>query len=212
MKKMVMMLGVLLLSTSCLTLDGSLQVREAFTVKKKSGFLNLKTKEVRIDPAGYRASLKVKSDKNYSLQLEGGSIGKIDVPLKAKSDLNIPFDGAFNISHEQIDQPFDVAGIINTDIDESGYTNAVEACSWNITERKCDKVCDKDNKCDVVCRDVSVTLKGHKDVAYHYRTTRRDLSLDFTRAGSTSLVASFAGSDVATEKIVDRESQCRSYR
>jgi len=74
MKKMMMLLGVLLLSTSCLTIDGHLKVSESFMVKKKGGFLNLKLKDQQVDPALYSASLKVKSDKNYTLELSGGSL------------------------------------------------------------------------------------------------------------------------------------------
>ena len=46
MKKIMTLLGLLMLSTSCLTLDGQLRVTESFNVKKKGGFLNLKLKDV----------------------------------------------------------------------------------------------------------------------------------------------------------------------
>ena len=102
MKNVLLMMGVLLLSTSCLTLDGQLRVSESFMVKKKGGFLNLKLKDVKVEPAVYSASLKVKSDKNYTLELSGGNLGKILVPIKAASDLEIPTNGAFSLSHEKI--------------------------------------------------------------------------------------------------------------
>lgn len=206
----MLLLGVLLLSTSCLTLDGQLKVTEAFMVKKKGGFLNLKLKDVSVEPAIYSASLKVKSDKNYNLEISGGSLGKIIVPIKAASDLEIPTDGAFNISHEKINQPFDLSGVINTDVDHYGYTDAIETCSWNVTEKRCEKVCVKETgKCDIVCKDEVITLQGHKEVSYHYRSIARDLSLEFMKAGSTGIIASLKAHDLETDKIVDRESVCR---
>lgn len=210
MKKMMTLLGLLLLSTSCLTLDGHLRVTESFSVKKKGGFLNLKLKDVTVAPAVYSASLKVKSDKNYTLELSGGSLGKILVPIKADSDLDIPTDGAFHISHEKINQPFDLSGVINTDVNHYGYTDAIENCSRNVTENKCEKVCAKDTgKCDIICKDVVTAIEGRKEVSYHYRSIHRDLSLEFMKAGSTGIIATFSGRDLQTDKIIDRESACR---
>jgi len=210
MKKFVTLLGVLLLTTSCLDLDGSLHVSETFKVKKKSGFLNLKTKEIEVRPASYRASLKVKSDKNVTLEISGGDLGEIKVPIKADKDLQIPRDGKFAISHEKIDQPFDVVGFINTDVSYSDIYRAVENCSWTTTERRCEKVCTTEpRKCDVVCKDVQITHEGRKEVEYHYRWTKRDVNLEFMRADSTALAATMQASDTQTDRIVDHESLCR---
>ena len=48
MKKMLMMMCVLLLSASCVELRGNLELRESLNVKKKTGFLNLKTKIITL--------------------------------------------------------------------------------------------------------------------------------------------------------------------
>ncbi len=60
MKRAVLLLGVLLLSVSCVELGGALHVQESMSVKKKSGFLNLKTKTIKIDPGSYRADITIK--------------------------------------------------------------------------------------------------------------------------------------------------------
>lgn len=203
-------MGVLLLTTSCLSLDGQLNVHETFRVKKKSGFLNLKTKEVEVRPASYKASLKVKSDKNYTLELEGGDLGKILVPIKAEKDLDIPRDGKFAISHEKINQPFDVTGFINTDVSFSGINYSIENCTWTTKENRCEKVCTGEpRKCDVVCKEFTITHEGRKEVDFHYRWTKRDIDLEFMKAGSTGLVATMRATDTETDKIIDRESLCR---
>lgn len=210
MKNAMMLLGVLVLSTSCLTLDGRLNVSEAFNVKKKSGFLNLKTKEVRVDANSYSASLKVKSDKNYTLELKGGSLGEIQIPIKAESDLKMPTDGAFSISHEKINQPFDLSGVINTDVSLYGYTDTVESCTWNVTEKKCDKVLNKETqKYEIICKDEITTFHGMRDISYHYKQVVRELSLEFMRAGSTGVIAHFNGRSQDTDKITDHYSDCR---
>lgn len=209
MKKIMMLVGILVLASSCVEINGGLQVHEAFTVKKKSGFLNRKTKEITVSPRSYKASLKMASDKNFTLKLDGGDLDDVSIPLKAEKDLDVPYNGRFNISHEKIDQPFDISGTIATSWENSGYNEALESCSWTSTEKKCDKVCDSaTGRCEVQCRDVTTTFNGKKRVEYHYSYTRRDLNLEIMRANSTGIVATFVGSDTESVKVVDRESAC----
>lgn len=210
MKNLMSLAAVLLLTTSCLSLEGTLDVHEAFTVKRKSGFLHLKTKAVEVKPASYRASLKVKSDKNFTLELEGAGLEKILVPIKAEKDLDLPVDGKFAISHEKINQPFDIVGVINTDVSYSQIHNTVEACSWTTKENHCEKVCiGEPRKCDIVCKEITITHEGRKEVDYHYRWTKRDISLEFMKATSTALVASMHATDLESDRIIDHESLCR---
>lgn len=204
-----MLVGIFMLATSCVEINGGLQVHESFTVKKKSGFLNRKTKEVTVSPRSYRASLKMVSDKNFTLKLDGGDLDDISVPLKAESDLDVPLNGRFNISHEKIGQPFDVSGTIHTSWENSGYYESLDSCSWTTTEKKCDKVCEPaTGRCEVQCRDVTTTINGKKKVEYHYSITNRDLNLEIMRANSTGIVATFIGSDSESTKVVDREGAC----
>lgn len=210
MKKAVLMLGVLLLSVSCVELNGSLQVREALSVKKKSGFLNLKTKIIKIEPGVYQAELTAKSSKTLELELRGGSLGKVDIPIKSEESLNIPSNGQFYIEGKKIGQPFNVSGTITTEVDHYGYTDAVEQCERTFTERRCEKVCVKETgKCDVVCKDVTVTVSGLKEVSYHYKRTDRQAHIEFMPENSTAIVASLPARGIESEKIIDRESICR---
>lgn len=198
-----------MLATSCVEINGKLQVYEGFTVKKKTGFLNRKTKEVRVDPRAYTASIKFVSERNFNLQLDGGLLDNINVPLKAEKDLNIPTNGRFHISHERIDQPFDISGVIDTQREISGYSEEMVSCSWSTIDRRCEKVCFKETRrCEVQCRDVTTTHFGKKRVEYHYSIIRRHLNLEIMRANSTGVVATFTGSDTETNKIIDRQSNC----
>lgn len=206
----MLLLGVLLLSVSCVELGGSLQVRESMSMKKKSGFLNLKTKTIKVEPGSYRADLKIKSSKNINLKLSGGSLGEVDIPIKSDSSLDIPYNGQFYIEGKKIEQPFNVSGTIETRVDNWGYTDAVERCERQFTERRCEKVCERDTgKCDVVCKDVTVTIQGLKDVSYHYRRTDRDVRIELMAENSTAVAASLSASGTESEKIIDRETICR---
>ena len=209
MKKMVMLLGVLLLSTSCVDLNGSLQVNEAFKVKIKSGFLNLKTKTITIAPGSHQAQLTVKSSKNITLELKGGSLGEIKIPIKSSDSLRIPVDGAFTIEGSKIEQPFNASGVINTEVDHHSYTDVVERCERSVVETRCEKVCTKEGRCDSVCKDITVTFHGLKDVSFHYMRTDRQVSLDLMADNSSAVVARLTARGIENDKIIDRESICR---
>lgn len=210
MKNVMMLIGVLLLSASCVELNGSLQVQEAFKVKKKSGFLNLKTKTIELAPGSYQAELTAKSSKNLKLELRGGLIGKIDIPIKSDSSLQIPDDGPFHIEGKKIEQPFNISGVINTEVSHYGHTDTIERCQRERREKRCEKVCDKEtNKCDVVCREVIITIDGWKDVSYHYKSVERDAKLEFSLENSSAVVAVLPVHGTEVEKIIDRESLCR---
>lgn len=210
MKKAMLLLGVLLLSVSCVELNGTLQVTEAFKVKKKSGFLNLKTKIVTVNPGQYRAELTAKSSKNLRLELKGGSLGEINIPIKSDDSLKIPSDGQFYIEGRKIEQPFNVAGTIHTDVDHYGYTDTIEKCEREVRERRCEKVCNRETgKCEVICREEVITIEGRKEVAFHFKRTERQAQLEFMPENSTAVVASLPVRGVETEKVIDRESVCR---
>lgn len=207
LKNLTGLLLLSLLSTSCLKLDGQLDVKQAMSAKKKSGFLNLKTKEIKIEPDLYNAELKVNGDKSFTLKLDGRN--KILIPIKSEKSLNVPGSGVFAITHDDISQPFDLKGDIRTTVTHSGGVNTVEECSWTVTEKHCQKICEKPDACDIVCKDVQVTLKGSHDVSYHYRTTHRDLSVDFLKIGKGEVLATFAGSNTEVDRITDFEGVCR---
>ena len=210
MKKMVMLLSVLLLSTSCVDLNGSLQVNEALKVKIKTGFLNLKTKIITVAPGAHQARLIIKSSKNITLELKGGSLGEIKIPIKSDESLRIPSNGAFTIEGTKIGQPFNASGVINTQVDHWGYNEVVESCERSVVEHRCEKVCVKETgRCDSVCKDVTVTFRGLKEIAYHYMKTERQVTLELSPDNSSAVVAKLAASGTENDKIIDRESICR---
>ncbi|MFA6238338.1 MAG: hypothetical protein WC635_13475 [Bacteriovorax sp.] len=210
MKKIISLLGIMFFATSCLNLEGNLRVHEAFNVKKKGGFLNRKLKDVTLTPSTYRATLKMKSDKKLNLEIKDFEGKDITLPIKSDEGMNLPSNGKFAIGHEKIGQPFDVVGVMKTDVNVSDTTYNVESCSWTETETRCERRCTKDPlECHDVCEDITITHEGHQDVAYHYVTTTRNIGLDLMRENSTSHVASFNGSDVDSRKVYEYEGSCR---
>lgn len=207
LKNVACLLVVILLSASCVTLDGRLDVKQAMTAKKKSGFLNLKTKEIQIQPDLYEAHLKVNSDKSFTLKLEGHE--KILIPLKSEKSLNIPRNGRVFISHSDINQPFDISGLISTDVTESEIQRAVENCTYTVTENHCRKICENEHSCKIECVDEQVEMHGERNVEFHYQTIHRDLAMELLKQDKSEVLASFHGVDTETNRINDFEGRCR---
>lgn len=206
LKGLLGLVVVSLISTSCLSLDGHLDVKQAMSAKKKSGFLYLKRSEIQIAPGLYAAKIRVNSDRSYTLKLEGHD--KILIPLKSEKSLNVPSNGKVLISHNDINQPFDIEGSIDTEVTESDRTNAIEECSWTVTENHCQKICEP-GACKIVCHDEQVILHGHHEVVFHYQTINRGLAIDFLKQDKGEVLASFHGTDTETNRITDHEGICR---
>ena len=221
--KSLTLLAILALSSSCVDLSGTMRVSESLNVKIKSGFLNLKKKEITLSPGTYSAELKLKSVKNANIKLSGSAIGNITIPIKSDSNLSIPGNGRFRIDGGQIEQPFNIDGHIQTEISRYGYASGYETCTYNFRRTSCERVCytnsgggrdgerhgRPDVRCENVCREVMITQMGSKHVSYHYKKTDRLITLDIMKDNSTYIAATFNGSSSEDEKIIDSESMCR---
>lgn len=211
MKKVLTLLCSVLVLTSCVDITGRLDVKKDMQVKKKAGFLNLKRKTVALPQGLYTATVSALGDKNFNLKLEGRDNFKI--PLKTEKDIALPtMNGEIRVSGADLDQPFDVRGTIYTNIERSETRETTESCSWTMTEERCEKVCTVTNNvrtCDVQCRPVSITRNGYRFVAYHIKTTYRDLKLQLLERGAENLLATFVGDDVETDRIVEHTGICR---
>ena len=206
-KGIMSLLLLSLMATSCISLNGQIDVKQTMAAKKKSGFLNLKTKEIQIQPDLYKAELQINGNKNYTLKLEGRDT--ISIPIKSNTNLNMPANGKVVISHNDIGQPFDISGLIATDVTFSGRQDAVESCSWTVTENHCKKVCASSTSCNIECHDEVVTLYGQQEIIFHYKNTYRDLAISFLKVDKGEELASFHGSNTEVEKIIDFQSVCR---
>lgn len=213
MKKLVVLLLAAMSLSSCLTLEGRLEVTESMTVKRKSGLFGLGSKKVTINPAVYQAKFDVVDRDSFVLQLVRDGEKDIRIPLKSERSLNVPHGtGNIFISHSDLNVDYDIAGFIQTDVDTYGHARDRESCSWTTVERRCRPVCRREpngsQHCDKVCEDITVTHHGYKQVQYHYERTFRALDLEFLKGGSNVRVANFKGTDTKVNKIYDYQGPC----
>lgn len=217
MKNLIAVLALALVSASCVKLEGTLNVEQVFTAKKRGGFLNLQRKSVEIQPGSYHASLKVNNSKSFTLKLKADNEGEEDIliPIKSTNDFSIPTNGNVVIRGNEINQPFDVSGRIKTDVTYSDSVRSTEDCTAQRTERYCDRVCTTPSQpsgtvyCNVVCRDVVVTYPGTRYVEYHNKHTQRTLSAELLDAENKDIKARFSGVDYDTDRVYDYYGECR---
>lgn len=220
MKNLIALSLLSIIATSCVSIDGNLTVTEKMTLKKKGGFLNLGRKNVDIEANQYDAHVTVLGKDNFALILQRGD-ERISIPVKSKNELKVPtFDGEFKIAGSEIDQPYDLKGMINTDISYSPSREEIEACTWDTKETRCHIECHdvvtkdergverKENKCQKLCEDFTITHHGRREVQFHYTTTARDLNFHFLKMGSEQSVAHFIGHSTETERVIERAGIC----
>lgn len=217
MKSLIALATLSLMSVSCVNLEGSLNVEQVLTAKKRGGFLNLKIKTVEIQPGVYHASLKVNNSKSLTLKLKADKEGESDIhiPIKSDSDFSIPFNGNVMIRGTQISQPFDISGKIKTTVTNSSVVRSTEDCTFQRTERYCDRICTPPATsygtvyCTVQCREVVTSYPGTRFVEYHNKYTERDLTAELLDAQNKAVKATFSGTDYDTNKIYDYYGECR---
>lgn len=219
-KQMILILGILFLSTSCIDLDGRMNVVESLEVKAKTGFLKLKKQTTTISPGYYKAELKLKSSKNANIKLSGNGMKPITIALKSDYKLNIPANGRFEIRGSEVGQPINIQGQIQTRVSEYGHASGTESCSYTQRRTQCLPVCQNVvvhgrhgsytvSQCNNVCSEHIVNIYGYKHVSYHYKQIDRNVSLEFMRENSTYVAATMDGSSSDTNRIVTSESSCR---
>ena len=235
MKSVASLIVLSMMAVSCINLEGNLSVNQSMSVRTKGGFLNLKNKTIKLEAGNYRADLKVKSEKNFMLKVSSDRYDELNIPIKAKKDFSIPDNGPITISGSDINQPFDLAGNVATNVSNSDIIKANESCTYERTERRCEKICtpirnegpvrgqepgrngerhDRDGdgrneNCRIECRDVIITLNGNRYVEYHTRTVEKSLAAKLLSTNSKSELATFSGKDFSSERINDYIGECR---
>lgn len=221
MKQLMSVLLVSVAATACVHLDGQFDVKQPLNTKIKTGFLNLQTKDMQIQPGIYDATVKSMSDKKLFLKIKPRGVDQKDIliPIKSKDDLNIPTAGEFELTAAEIDQPFNVLGSIKTDYSESSRQREIQSCTITRVERHCVEVSSLDRQPPtpgptprpqprIVCTDVTISIPGEKVVEFHTIYTSRDVTANFVDPQTKDVLAELSSSGSESRRVTDYESPC----
>lgn len=225
MKNLFNLLLISTFAASCVNLGGQLNVQQDMAVQKKGGFLNLSTKSAILSPGSYSADLKIKSDKNLLVKVKlNNSDKEILIPIKTKNSMNLKSATSFNLTSDEISQPFDLNGTIKTETSESGTERSEQACSASRYENRCENICTTGSvvrngrreerrrtgtNCQLICSDISIVYSGYQTVESHVKFTKRVLNVAFTDVNNRSELATLKASGTEAQRVIDYIGTCR---
>ncbi|WP_127713985.1 hypothetical protein [Halobacteriovorax sp. HLS] len=195
MKKLLILISALALFTSCDTLTGNFSALDNISLKDSKG------KTVVIEQGSYLESkVKLKSKKRIRLIVEG-----ITYEFKIPRGVKIPTDnGQINLTSAQVNQPYDIAGDIRTEVEHGDTIRDRESCTWDEPYT----VCEVDANGRRVCRTQYRRRNGWKDVQFHYDIISKYLEVSFLVPGSETIVADFDGDERYYQKVYEYEGRC----
>ncbi len=225
MKNLFNLLLISTFAASCVNLGGQLNVQQDMAVQKKGGFLNLSTKSAILAPGSYTADLKIKSDKNLLVKVKlNNSDKEILIPIKTKNSMNLKSAASFNLTSDEISQPFDLNGTIKVDYRESSSERSEQSCTASRYENRCENICTTGSvvrngrreerrrtgtNCQLICSDISIVYSGYQTVESHVRYTTRTLNVAFTDVDSRAELATLKASGTEAQRVTDYIGTCR---
>lgn len=197
MKKLILA-SVVLFLTACDPFEGTLSVKEAFTVTSTD---RDDVVQVTIPAGDQSAKFEFPSKKEIQIKLKINGKKKT-LKLELPKKLNIPANGEFSISSTDLGQSFGAAGRAETKVTDGPIRNENEQCSYTRYETRCHVT----GNGQTVCQQVPVTVWGRRWVEYQERHTDQKIAVNFGSADR--VLANFSGQRAFSERLIRYEGQC----
>lgn len=209
LKKIMIASSLLVLFSGCDPFEGVLSVKQNFTVKsteKQPGcnpdnsFGCDQVVDVKIPVGAVSAKFEFPSKTQIVIQTKINGKKKtltLDLPKK----LNIPDNGEFSISAQDLGQAFGAGGVAQTKVEDGPLRRENESCSYQRREYVCYIVNGQN-----VCREEVRTVWGYRQVEFQDRRTDQNMAVNFGQGAN--IFATFNGQRAFTEKIYRYQGQC----
>lgn len=206
-----------LMACERVSFDSTLDVYSPLKIKSRNDSLSLDTGKLD-------AQFIIKGKKNFELKIEGDNERTIKFPIP--SSVELPrYNGEIFIAANDLEQDFDLAGAVRTNVDTTSSQTVTEDCTVKTgTRRICRMepgpvVCQIVNGREVcttssheVCTYEDIFEHGEHEVTFHYQTSQTGLDLEFKASGCATVLAHLKGnSNSQTSKIVENETKCRLF-
>lgn len=212
------------LLSACKDLEGNLSFFEDIRL------LDHKERARLVPTGNYRAELDYKEKKHQiKLKIKDAIKNKKDLKLK----LNLPktaalptTNGSIDIRASQIGQPFDLKGLLRTHTSYSGHHHGRQACTYQVKERVCEKICEEDvsivsskgkhggvksrhrQRCRKKCNYEYIDYQGTREVQYHYRRKNITLKGDLFKPHSQKKIGYLNVGRKDSSRIYDYQGPC----
>lgn len=211
LKKLLVLVSLFGL-TACDPFEGLLSVKQPMVVKSTEKTPGCSpdsdpwgcTQIVNVTvPAGdYTAKLEFNSKTEIQIQMKINGKKKtltLDLPKK----LNIPNNGPFSVSAQDLGQDFGAQGNAQTAVSDSQTYRGWDHCTYQRPEQ----VCYPTGNGGVTCHTEWRTVNGQQQVEYFDRNTKQDLSVSFVNS-QNALLSNFGGNRTSSERIYTYRGQC----
>lgn len=209
----VMALAMVLMATSCMEINGTLSVKREVTFNQSDV----------LAVGDYVSQLKINSRDRVTLEVRNGKSNQrdLDVDFDIPKGSSIPQDnGNFFFRADEVGQPYDLSGEVQTDITRSARRFEREQCTYTDYETRCRRVCQNicrtrpdgrrvcRQRCENRCSRVAVTRWGLRDIEFYIRTENKDYFVELLLPNSNRQAAHFDGNYRRSQRIIEYRGQC----
>ncbi|MEQ1722702.1 MAG: hypothetical protein ABL930_05970 [Pseudobdellovibrio sp.] len=211
MLKNILVLVSLLGLTACDPFEGVLSVKQPMNVKSTEkqpgcspdnsfGCDQIVNVTVPVGDVGAKLEFSGKTQIQINLKINGK---KRTLTLDLPKKLNVPDNGTFVVSAQDLGQDFAAQGNAQTVRTDSQVYRGWDSCTYQRQEQVCYPAPNGGVTCHIEWRNVN----GQQQVEYFNRDTKQDISVNFVSA-QNSLISNFSGNRASSERIYTYRGQC----
>ena len=222
MKKIVLLLSVLLLTSCVEKVRGTFEAKRPLTLRGKDGSLT-------VAQGVHSAVLQIRQKKSATVVLEVNG-KKSKVKFNLPSGVKLPTNqGQVRLTSMEVGQPYDVNATATTAVSNSGPRTSIESCSRSVIRPVCSyetipgrQECFPDRygrqicrnlppTSRRICRDEYTTVYGQRQVTYEYRGETTEFNFTLLDPSSQEVVGQFNGQDYNANRVVTGYGPCSVY-
>lgn len=193
MKKIISAIAFSFLLVSCQEIKGNMEVLKNITLKSQNG-------SEQIISGAYSGSVNFPSKKRMVLELDQVE-GQFTFNIP--KNVRIPDNGKIVLTADQVGQPYDVDGLVATNVQRGPIQESWESCTY----QRPYTVCRTDARGNRTCWTEYRTEFGRQYVRFFIETVTKDLV--FNLVSDSEIQSSFTGKDVARYRRDLYADQCR---
>lgn len=203
-----------LLLSACDPLSGTIQVSKAFKMLSSGNSNNCGSGEgpfcdsdkvIDVTPGTYNFDFEMQNRTSAVLTIKMNH-NNSTATLKIPGGKNIPDNGRWNVTADELGQPFGLNVTVSTDVNDSGLRRETESCTYEGHEQVCYPVGVPGG--GVSCSDRIVTRYGSQRVEFILRTTDKKMSGEVLLKQGTEAAAHLEGAKSTQEKIYTHKDFC----
>lgn len=195
MKILSTIILTLLLTVSCKSITGDVEVLETISLVKKGKWTD-------IEPGIYNAKMRIKSKRKLKIKIDGKTY-----TFRTPKGITLPREnGELTLTSDQSGQPYDLDMKVNTVRENADVQESNEFCTYAIPYTVCQTTGPYGG---TVCSTRFRNYPGTRYSKWFMQSVEQNLSLALLSEDSDAKLATFKAYDKYTKKIYEHQGLCR---